>query len=92
MNLINEKTKVLIVDDVLDSGLSLNNILNELKKITNNIKIATLYFKPESNKTNIKPDFYLHETNKWIVFPHELESLNSEEIKLKNSKIHSLLL
>ena len=32
------------------------------------------------NKTDRKPDFYLHETEKWLVFPHELEGLSLQEI------------
>ena len=33
------------------------------------IKVATPYFKPTKNKTGRKPDFYLHETDEWLVFP-----------------------
>ena len=66
-------------------------MINKIKPFTKNIKIATLYYKPEKNKTNLKPDFYLHETNSWIVFPHELENLSLKEIKLKDSKIYDSL-
>ncbi|MBT3992871.1 MAG: hypoxanthine phosphoribosyltransferase, partial [Gammaproteobacteria bacterium] len=44
------------------------------------IKVATPYFKPKKNETNRKPDFYVHETEKWLVFPHELEGLSLQEI------------
>ena len=47
------------------------------------LKVATPYFKPSKNKTKRKPDFYIHETEKWLVFPHELEGLSLEEI-IKN--------
>ena len=36
--------------------------------------------KPNQNKTNRKPDYFIHETDKWLVFPHELEGLSAEEI------------
>ena len=51
-----------------------------IKKNTPKIKVATPYFKPSKNKTKRKPDFYIHETEKWLVFPHELEGLSFEEI------------
>ena len=51
-----------------------------MQKNTPEIKVATPYFKPNKNKTNRKPDFYIHETEKWLVFPHELEGLSIEEI------------
>ena len=31
--------------------------------------------------TDTSPDFYIHETDKWLVFPHELHGLTLEEIK-----------
>ena len=37
-------------------------------------------FKPEKNKTERKPDYYLHKTDKWLVFPHELEGLTRQEM------------
>tara|TARA_B100001093_G_scaffold416307_1_gene406940 strand:- start:5875 stop:6450 length:576 start_codon:yes stop_codon:yes gene_type:complete len=76
---------LLIVDDVHDTGLSIQQIINDLrvacKKNTPNIKVATPYFKPTKNKTDRKPDFYLHETDDWLVFPHELDGLSIDEIK-----------
>jgi hypoxanthine phosphoribosyltransferase len=88
---IKKDSKILLVDDVLDTGSSLKKIIDTINSITKNIKIATIYYKPEKNKTDLKPDFCLHVTNSWIVFPHEIESLTLEEIKEKNSLIHELL-
>ena len=28
----------------------------------------------------MEPDYYLHETDKWLVFPHELKGLSMDEI------------
>ena len=71
--------RLLIVDDVHDTGHSIEQVINDIKtackKNTPEIKVATPYFKPEKNLTNNKPDFYIHETDKWLVFPHELLSL-----------------
>lgn len=88
---IRKGNKVLLVDDVFDTGSSLERVVKEISKITKNIKIATVYYKPEKNKTNLKPDFYLNETNNWIVFPHELEGLSLSEIKLKNLGLFKIL-
>ena len=82
---VNADDQLLLVDDVFDSGRSIVAILNELRdKARRNlpevIKIATPWYKPERNATNIEPDFYLHETNAWLVFPHELSGLTPEEI------------
>ncbi len=81
-----DNEQILLIDDVFDTGLSLKAIINELQQHTSKLKIttATVWYKPENNKTNITPDFYLKTTDKWIVFPHELTGLSEEELKLKN--------
>ena len=88
---INAEDSLLIVDDVFDSGRSIDAIIKELhKKCRRNtpevIKIATVYYKPERNVTEFEPDFYVHETDEWLVFPHELKDLSREEI-MKNKGI-----
>ncbi len=79
------ENSVLIVDDVFDSGRSIEAILAELAKrcrnnLAHDIRVATAYYKPARNKTNLKPDFYVHETDKWLIFPHELKGLSRAEI------------
>src|SRR5689334_11470243 len=41
---------------------------------------ATLFYKPERNKTNLSPKYYIHESKEWIVFPHELDGLSESEV------------
>ena len=81
---VESEDSLLIVDDVHDTGISIQKIILDLqtacKKNTPEIKVATPYFKPKKNTTNRQPDFYIHETEKWLVFPHELEGLSVDEI------------
>ena len=90
---LNENTNLLIVDDIFDTGKTINAIYEKLNALENkpNIKIATVYYKSKRNTTNIKPDFYLHKTNSWLVFPHELDGLTPEEIKKKNKREYKIL-
>lgn len=76
---------VLIVDDVFDSGRSIEAILAELARrcranLARDVRVATAYYKPARNKTRLKPDFFVHETDKWLIFPHELKGLTRAEI------------
>lgn len=62
--------KVLLVDDVSDSGKSLAIAKDHIKrKGASQVKIAALHYKP---KSILKPDFYIEETNSWIVYPWEV--------------------
>ena len=47
--------------------------------------------KPANNNTTNKPDYYLHETNQWLVFPHELEGLSIDEIKENKPELQELI-
>ena len=76
--------KVLLVDDVFDTGLSIDGVLRELDNMYRGnppeCRVATPYFKPANNKTARKPDFFLRETDRWLVFPHEIIGLSEREI------------
>ena len=86
---------LLIVDDVHDTGISIEKIVSDLqsacKKNTPEIRVATPYFKPSKNKTSRTPDYYLHETDKWLVFPHELDGLSIEEIRANKPEVSDLI-
>lgn len=80
------KNKLLIVDDVFDSGKTLESLINRLhNKCRHNcphdIRLATLYFKPTKNQTQISPNYYIHTTDSWLIFPHELKGLTLDEIQ-----------
>ncbi len=87
---------LLIVDDVYDSGLSVRAVIESLrgkmrKNTPHDIRIATVYFKPTKNQTDRLPDYYLHETDKWLVFPHELTGLTTEEIGTHKPRIAEII-
>ena len=92
---LESEDRLLVVDDVHDTGNSINQIISDLrkacKKNSPEIKIATPYFKPNKNETKTKPDFFIHETDKWLVFPHELEGLTLEEIKENKPELRNLI-
>ena len=41
-------------------------------------RIATLYQRLGASQTSIKPDFCLHTTEDWLVFPYEMNGLSRE--------------
>ena len=61
--------KVLVVDDIADTGKSLRIAISHLEKQgAKQTKTATLYYKPSSE---LVPDFYERQTHNWVVFPWE---------------------
>jgi len=88
---ITGESKVLVVDDIFDSGSTMQAVAERLSPVTAHVKFATLYFKPEANTTELEPHYYVRKTKRWIVFPHELKGLSEEEILAKDSFISDLL-
>ena len=83
---IRHDDSLLIVDDVFDTGNTLVAVLDELrtktrKNMPEQVRIAVPFYKPARNQTSIKPDFFVHETDDWLVFPHELDSLTPAELE-----------
>ncbi len=83
--------KVLVVDDIFDTGSTARRVKLELATTTADVRFATLYFKPSRNSTPFKPDYYVRETDRWLVFPHELMDLTPDEILEKDPFVHGLL-
>jgi hypoxanthine phosphoribosyltransferase len=71
--------KVLVVDEVADTGKSLKLIKEHLtNEGAAEVKIATIYYKPWSI---ITPDYYAKETSRWIVFPWEVKETIRKIVK-----------
>ncbi len=89
---VNAEDKVLLVDDVFDSGRSVKAIFEKLKSkcrrnMPQDLKVATPWYKPSKNVTDIAPDYWVNETDAWLVFPHELVGLTADEIRLNKGDL-----
>ncbi len=93
---LNSDDRLLIVDDVFDTGRSIEALINKLtsrcrKNMPDQVKVATVYYKPSRNKTKLTPDFYVEVTEDWLVFPHEIKGLTAQEIR-ENKPVASVIL
>ena len=83
---INHDNCLLIVDDVFDTGKSIAAVIEEFehrarRNLPHDIRVATPWYKPSKNVTERKPDYFIHSTDRWLVFPHELRGLSEEEVQ-----------
>ncbi|MGQ4832670.1 MAG: phosphoribosyltransferase [Candidatus Asgardarchaeia archaeon] len=74
--------KILLVDDVADTGKTLTVALNMLIEYEpKEIRVLTLFKK---SKTTVIPNYYYANIDKWIIFPWEIretiEEINDETI------------
>ena len=92
INKINVEDHVLIVDDVFDTGNTIAAVIEELRRrsrdnMSQDVRIAVPWFKPARNQTTLTPDYFVHETDDWLVFPHELDALTPEELATHRPKL-----
>jgi uncharacterized protein len=63
--------KVLVVDDVSDSGASILKAKEHAReKEASDVRVATVHIKPWSK---FIPDYYAESVDKWVVYPWELK-------------------
>ena len=84
--------RLLIVDDVFDTGNTIVAVIEELRKrardnTPDDIRVAVPWYKPSRNQTDLAPDYYIHETAEWLVFPHELDALTPEELRAARPEV-----
>lgn len=93
---IRHDDRVLIVDDVFDTGNTIKAVVEEIRRrargnTPEEIRVAVPWFKPSRNETDMVPDFYLRETAEWLVFPHELDALTPAEMLEARPELHEIV-
>ena len=88
--------RVLIVDDVFDTGNTIKAVIEELGRrardnTPEDIRIAVPWYKPSRNETDLVPDYFVHETAEWLVFPHELDALTPEELRAARPAVAAII-
>ncbi len=85
---------LLIVDDVYSTGSSVNAVIKQLARKTrrnlpHDIRIATVWYRP-TEKTLRTPDYFVHETNEWLVLPYELSGFSIDELRENRPEMSGL--
>ena len=93
---LNADDRLLLVDDVFNSGYSIEAVITELQQklrlnMPSDVRVATPYFKPARNKTGRRPDYYVHEVDEWLVLPYELQGLSHDEILLNKPAVAGIV-
>lgn len=79
-----EGKRILVVDDVSDTGKSLFVAREYLRRHgAAQVKIATLHYKPSSE---VRPDYFIGETSAWIVYPWERHEVKRELAEKRGKK------
>lgn len=86
---------MLIVDDVYSTGSSVNAVIRQLtikarRNLPHDIRISSVWYRPTEN-TIRKPDYFVHETNEWLVLPYEMSGLTIDELQANRPELASII-
>ncbi|NKB37955.1 MAG: hypoxanthine phosphoribosyltransferase [Gammaproteobacteria bacterium] len=93
---INSDDSLLIVDDVFDTGITIQTVIEQLRdkaraNCPKEIRVAVPWFKPTHNRTERSPDYYIHTTDKWLKYPFSLEGLSIDEVRENRPEIFKII-
>ena len=93
---INAEDRLLIVDDVFDTGHTIVRILEELRaqvrlNMPEEVRVAVPWYKPTRSLVDLTPDYFIHETDQWLKYPHSLEGLTFDEIRANRPEIWAII-
>jgi len=92
----NADDRLLIVDDVFDSGRSVDSLIKQIRKQSRlntptDIRVACPWYKPGKNAVGFEPEYFLHQSDAWLVFPHELDGLEISEIVTGKQDLNGII-
>jgi hypoxanthine phosphoribosyltransferase len=86
---------MLIVDDVYSTGSSVKAVIDQLARKTRrnlpaDIRVASVWYRPTPRTLRI-PDYYVHETDDWLVLPYELSGQSVDELRENRPELAGIL-
>lgn len=87
---------LLIVDDVYGTGRNVQSVIERLREKTKrnmarDVRIAAPYYRPDAAASNPAPEYFLHQTDDWLVLPYELTGISRGELEAHKPWIVPLL-
>ena len=82
---LNADDSLLLVDDVYSTGRSVRAVIERLREKTRlnmakDVRTAALYYRASDRESIEPPDYYLQQTDDWLVLPYELIDIGRAEM------------
>ncbi len=88
---VNSEDRMLIVDDLFQTGRTIHEVIGYLRrrarKNTPEIRVATVYFRPQLRRFRDGPHYSLHEVRERPVFPHRLTDLDRDRLESEDPEL-----
>jgi len=93
---LNADDALLIVDDVYSTGRNTRAVIERLQQknkrnMSKDVRIAAPYYRADASNLHPAPDYFLQQTNDWLVLPYELTGISRVELEAHKPWIVPLL-
>ena len=83
---LSAEDRLLIVDDVYRSGRHTRAVVDELsaglrRNMPHEVRVAALWKHTDVTAPEADPDYYLNETDQWVVLPYEMRGIGEDELR-----------
>lgn len=79
---------ILIIEEVCDTGHTLSYLYGLLELAgAGLVRTGVLHYKPGKTETNFVPDWFVHQTDQWIVYPWEPYETNGKTSQVRRRQI-----
>ncbi len=81
---------------MFDTGHTIDAVIRHLRErarlnTPHDIRVAVPYYKPSRNQTKRQPDYFLYQTEQWLKYPHSLEGLTPDEVRLNRPELWDII-
>ncbi len=75
---------LLIIEEVCDTGHTLAYLNDRFKKAgAKLVRTGVLHYKPERSQTGFVPNWWVRQTDNWVVYPWEINEFNGRQADVK---------
>ena len=83
--------KMLLVDNIFDTGRTMYEVTEYLRRRARlnmpEIRVATIYYRPEHRNFLVGPHYYLHEVDAVPIFPHSLTEMDRGWLRIADPEL-----
>jgi hypothetical protein len=91
-SLVKPGERVLVVDDVYDTGATASAVRERLGAAGAEARVACVYWKSGVPSAAGRPDYFAVDAgSSWIVFPHEIDGLTAGELREKDAELADMM-
>jgi len=95
IEVVEAEHRMLLVDDFFNTGRTAYEVISYLRRKARRnapeVRVAAVYYRPESRRFLVGPDYYLHRVEAPPLLPYRLTQLSEDDAREVSPELHEAL-